>query len=173
MLLAAAVVVVVVVPVVAAAVVAGAGAVVLAAVVEVGSVVVEAGRVVETVVGSAVVAGCVVTGAPVVGRWLELSGHVMPAVLMSEMSGYGLRVLWGSNGARGLGVTVPSTCWKGACVLSKMLAEHRMRKQSTNVFVELLPFYRTHKTETLSIITFRPHSGYPLFMALNSEDAHI
>lgn len=90
MLLAAAVVVVVVVPVVAAAVVAGAGAVVLAAVVEVGSVVVEAGRVVETVVGSAVVAGCVVTGAPVVGRWLELSGHVMPAVLMSEMSGYGL-----------------------------------------------------------------------------------
>ena len=114
-LLAAAVGVVVVVPVVAAAVVAGAGAVVLAAVVEVGSVVVEAGRVVETVVGSAVVAGCVVTGAPVVGRWLELSGHVMPAVLMSEMSGYGLRVLWGSNGARGLGVTVPSTCWKGAC----------------------------------------------------------
>lgn len=75
--------------VVAAAVVAGAGAVVLA-VVEAGSVVVEAGRVVETVVGSAVVAGCVVTGASVVGRWLELSGHVMPAVLMREISGYGL-----------------------------------------------------------------------------------
>ena len=101
-LLAPGVVVVVAATVVAAAVVAGAGAVVLA-VVEAGSVVVEAGRVVETVVGSAVVAGCVVTGASVVGRWLELSGHVMPAVLMREISGYGLRVLWGSDAAQVVG----------------------------------------------------------------------